>query len=284
MDNRTVARWLTDYADFLETKDANVYRVRAYRRAAERVVALDEPLADLVARRGRDGLEELDGIGPHLSYTIEALVRTGEFRTIHGEGGHIDIEQVFASLPGVGPRLARRIRQQLGIQTLQQLEQAAHEGRLRDVQLGPKRTRALIDALAGRSRYRRWLEAPPGEPAIRDLLAIDEEYRHLAAKGELPTFAPRRFNPDHEPWLPFFQRDRDGWHYRAFYSNTALAHRLRQTHDWVVIYFDDGVASGQRTVVTEVRGSLRGRRVVRGREAECRAYYQPSEPRPAAAG
>jgi hypothetical protein len=53
------------------------------------------------------------------------------------------------------------------------------------------------------------------------------------------------------------------------YSNTELAHRLRRTNDWVVIYFhEDHGPEGQATVVTEQRGALRGRRVVRGRERE----------------
>ena len=60
---------------------------------------------------------------------------------------------------------------------------------------------------------------------------------------------------------------------RLLFWNTALAHRLGQTHDWVVVYFDDGVISGQCTVVTETRGDLRGLRVVRGRERECRDAY-----------
>ena len=90
--------------------------------------------------------------------------------------------------------------------------------------------------------------------------------------------APRRFNPENEPWLPLYHTRRNGWRYRALYSNTALAHRLGQTRDWVVIYFDDGFSSGQRTVVTETRGDLRGRRVVRGREWECREHYQIHNP------
>ena len=62
---------------------------------------------------------------------------------------------------------------------------------------------------------------------------------------------PRRFNPGNEPWLPFYQTTRSGWRCRALYSNTALAHRLGRTRDWIVIYFEDGITSGQRTVVTE---------------------------------
>jgi hypothetical protein len=52
---------------------------------------------------------------------------------------------------------------------------------------------------------------------------------------------------------------------------------LGRTHDWVVLYFYDGDhREGQRTVVTETRGSLLGKRVVRGREEECRAFYRRS--------
>ncbi len=48
--------------------------------------------------------------------------------------------------------------------------------------------------------------------------------------------------------------------------------------DWVVIYYDDGSGERQRTVVTERQGPLAGRRVVRGREAECCAYYAAQAP------
>jgi hypothetical protein len=230
----------------------------------------------VVEKEGRAGLEALPGIGQSLAYTIESLVRTGEFRTLRPEGGHIDPERLLTSLPGVGPQLARLLHERLGITTLEEMERAAHDGRLRQVGVGPKRLRGLIDALAGRLRRARLPEPIHGEPPVADLLAVDEEYRRQAEANGLPTIAPRRFNPGHEPWLPLFRADRGGWRYRALYSNTALAHRLGQTHDWVVIYFDDGVTAGQRTVVTETRGDLRGRRVVRGREGECRAHYQPS--------
>jgi DNA polymerase (family X) len=78
--------------------------------------------------------------------------------------------------------------------------------------------------------------------------------------------------------LPVYHKRRGGWGYRALFSNTALAHRLRQTRDWVVIYFENGLSSGQRTVVTENRGDLRGRRVVRGRELECLEHYEHPTP------
>jgi hypothetical protein len=274
MDNATIAQKLADYAAYLEGEDGNVYRIRAYRRAADTIRMLNRPLKDLFEVEGRAGLEALDGVGSHLSYTLESLLQTGEFRTFRPEGGHIDPERLLTSLPGVGPQLARLLHERLGITTLEEMERAAHDGRLRALGIGPKRLRGIVDALAGRlARYR---QSGPlsGEPAVAELLAVDAAYRDSARLNRLPTIAPRRFNPDHEPWLPIYLEERAGWHCRALFSNTALAHRLGQTHDWVVVYFDDGITSGQRTVVTETRGDLRGRRVVRGRERECRAHYQ----------
>jgi DNA polymerase (family X) len=281
MNNETIAHKLSEYADYLEGEESNIHRVRAYRRAAQTVRELERPAVDILAEKGRAGLDELPGVGASLAYTIEGLIRTGEFRTLRPAGGHIDPERLLTSLPGVGPQLARVLHERLGVSTLEQLEQAAHDGRLAQAGVGPKRLRGLIDALAGRLARSRLPEPVRGEPPIDELLAVDAEYRRQSDANNLPTVTPRRFNPENEPWLPLYIADRGGWRFRALFSNTALAHRLNRTRDWVVISFHDGFTSGQRTVVTETVGDLRGRRVVRGRERECRAYYaaQPQERR-----
>jgi hypothetical protein len=112
-------------------------------------------------------------------------------------------------------------------------------------------------------------------PEVGLLLDLDREYREKAAAGLLQKIAPRRFNPDHEPWLPVMHSRFGPWRFTALYSNTELAHDLHRTQDWVVIYFDDDAHDdGQFTVVTERRGSLTGKRVVRGREPECAAHYR----------
>jgi hypothetical protein len=116
-------------------------------------------------------------------------------------------------------------------------------------------------------------------PAVAELLAVDRQYRREARKGLLPRIAPRRFNPRREAWLPILHTERGGRRYTALFSNTELAHRRGRTHDWVVLYFDDGRGERQCTVVKEYQGPLRGRRVVRGRELECAEHYGiPIEP------
>jgi putative hydrolase len=98
---------------------------------------------------------------------------------------------------------------------------------------------------------------------------VDREYRSRAGAGELPMIAPRRFNPRREAWLPILHTERGPRHYTALFSNTARAHALGRTRDWVVIYADGALGERQWTVVTALSGVLRGQRVVRGREREC---------------
>ena len=93
-------------------------------------------------------------------------------------------------------------------------------------------------------------------------------------KDSLPKIAPKRFNPNKEVWLPVLHTSQNGWHFTAMFSNTYRAHELNRHKDWVIIYFyDDHHRGGQCTVVTEIAGVLAGKRVVRGRESECREYY-----------
>ena len=76
-------------------------------------------------------------------------------------------------------------------------------------------------------------------------------------------------NPSGKRWLPVLHTERGAWHFTALFSNTARAHELGRTRDWVVVYFRaDHEIEGQRTIVTEIQGPLAGQRVVRGRESE----------------
>jgi DNA polymerase (family 10) len=75
MDNRTVARRLTIRAQTLEKDRASLFRVRAYRRAAETILSLEFPVARLLEEGGRRKLADLPGIGRGLSRTIEDLIR-----------------------------------------------------------------------------------------------------------------------------------------------------------------------------------------------------------------
>ena len=279
-DNEQIAEWLRQAAQLLHAQGANPFRVGAYRRAADSVAQCTESVRDLFAARGIGGLDALPGVGPGIAAAIAEMLQTGRWAQLERLRGTLDPALLFQTVPGIGPEFAQRIHDALNVETLEALEAAAHDGRLATVPgVGARRTATIRAALAeilDRSRLRaRPHPGAGGEPPVAMLLDVDREYRDGARAGRLPTIAPRRFNPEQRAWLPVLHTVRGSWHFTALFSNTAKAHELGRTQDWVVLYFhDDDRAENQRTVVTETHGTLVGRRVVRGREDECRAHYE----------
>ena len=275
--NRQIAERLREAAELLEQQQANPFRVSAYRRAAETVARLEEDVAVLLERERIEGLDALPGIGPVLAQAIAQMVRTGRWAQLERLRGALAPEQLFQSIPGLGPELARRVHEHLDVDTLEALELAAYDGRLEEVPgIGPRRAAMLRASLAGMlARTRPIRRTDTIEPEVDLLLDVDRQYREEAGRDALPRIAPRRFNPTGDAWLPILHTERGDWRFTALFSNTARAHELGHSRDWVVIYFhQDSGPERQRTAVTETRGPAAGSRVVRGREAECMAFLE----------
>lgn len=278
VSNRLISERLNEYAEVLAQQQANHFRVVAYERAATTVDGLDEDVGEIYRRGGTEALVALPNIGKGIAAAIVELLKSGRFARLERLRGALEPAKLFQTLPGIGPKLAERIHDNLGIDTLEELEIAAHDGRLEELSgISHGRAqiiRAALDSLLTRPRAAFSRDRAAG-PSVALLLQIDREYRDKAARGELATIAPRRFNPDRIAWLPVLHTLAGGWHFTALFSNTSRAHELNRTLDWVVIYFyDDHHQEGQHTVVTETQGPLKGERVARGRELECRAYYE----------
>jgi hypothetical protein len=276
--NRLISERLNEYAEVLAQQEANPFRVKAYQRAAATVDALDEDVEKIYRRGGAEALVALPGIGKGIAAAIAELLHSGRLTRLERLRGELEPSRLFQSVPGIGPKLAQRIHDELGIDTLEELESATHDGRLEALPgIGHRRAMmisATLDSVLTRPRaaFRRQLADGPG---VDLLLRVDREYREKAERGELPTIAPRRFNPEKKAWLPVMHTVAGEWHFTALFSNTARAHELKRTADWVVIYFyNDHQEEGQHTVVTETQGALKGKRVVRGREPECATFYR----------
>jgi DNA polymerase (family 10) len=274
--NAKVAALLEEVARILNEQGANRFRVEAYGRAATTIRRLARPVNEIVRAEGIEGLRQLPGIGESLARAIYQTVISGRMPMLERLRGEADPVELLASAPGIGKVFAGRLHEELGIDTLEELEAAAHDGRLADIAgLGEKRIAGIRDSLAhrlGRVRHR-----PVGpeldQPSVSEILDVDREYRERAAKGLLRTITPRRFNPEHRAWLPVLHTHRGKRHYTALFSNTAHAHAMGKTRDWVVLYYDGGRGERQCTLITAQRGPLEGKRIVRGRENECFDYY-----------
>jgi DNA polymerase (family 10) len=288
--NAEIADLLEQVAERLEAQHANIYRVDAYRAGAAVVRSHPTSIQDLALTEGRAGLDALPQIGSSLSGSIDEIAHTGRLRLLERLDGRLSPVELFKTVPGIGEELAERIHRELDIDTLEELEVAAHDGRLDEVAgFGPRRLEAVRDILAAmlarsaRGRARRFEQlqragaaierSEPAEerPEVALLLEIDREYREKAEADTLPRIAPKRNNPEGAAWLPILHSYREGWHFTVLFSNTDRAHELGRVRDWVVIYFERDGHEGQCTVVTEYRGPLTGKRTIRGREDEVAA-------------
>jgi hypothetical protein len=276
--NFAIAAALREAAALLGVQNAEHFRVTAYLKAAESLENLSEDITNIAAQ-GVEALDRIPHVGTNIANGIIEMLSTGRWSFLERLRGELAPEQVFQSVPGIGPRFASLIHEHLHVDTLEALEAAAHDGRLATVPgLGDRRCAIIRNALASMLARRRVPlsdEMRLHRPPIELLLEIDLRYRTMAKAGELKLIRPRRFNPESKAWLPIMHAEKDGWHFTVLFSNTARAHELGKTGDWVVIFYStDHRHEDQCTVVTETSGPHRGQRVVRGREKESIEHWK----------
>jgi DNA polymerase (family X) len=147
MDRAQVADSLDEIGTLLELLGENPFKTRAYGNAARIVRALEEDLADLIARKQ---LGEIKGIGPALVGKITTLVTTGSLPYLDELRAQVPAGMLeWLKVPGLGPKKARAIHVTLGIATLDQLEAAARDGKLRELEgFGAASEKKIADGIA----------------------------------------------------------------------------------------------------------------------------------------
>jgi putative hydrolase len=198
--NQQIALKLAEAADLLEQQGANPFRISAYRRASETVSRLQQDIGELAEARGAAGLIELPNIGKGIAGAIQELIATGHWSQLERLRGTLDPVRLFQTVPGIGPKMAEKIEQVLHVDTLEDLEVAACDGRLQNVPgLGARRIAGIRSALGAQlDKTRSRLHSQPGEgPAVKTLLEVDREYRLKvhAITGTLPCCIPTRRVP-----------------------------------------------------------------------------------------
>lgn len=133
LTNHTIAHTLETVAELLDAQNANPYRVQAYRNAAATLRQLAPYVGDILQQEGLPGLIRLPHIGRSIAQAIEQLVETSQLPLLERLRGSTMPEQVLATVPTIGPKLASRIYETLDIETLTELQAAAYDGRLDQV-------------------------------------------------------------------------------------------------------------------------------------------------------
>jgi DNA polymerase (family X) len=172
--NGQVAEQFDLLADLLELSGEQQFRVLAYRRAADQIRSAGSPMAQL-ALDGR--AKDLPGIGKTIESKIVQIVNTGEIEALTKRKAEIP-EGVaeFLRLPALGPKTARRIWQELGITTVEELRKAAEAERLRTLPgLGAKTEERILKALDEKPQEKRTLLAT-ALPAVRAVVEVLREH------------------------------------------------------------------------------------------------------------
>jgi len=143
--NQQIAALFRSIADLLASQRANPYRVRAYRRGADSLLALAEDVADIAKRQA---LEEIEGVGKDLSEKIEEFLRTGKIQTLDALRTPLpDQVRDWVSLPGLSESLVAYLYGRLNITTLPDLERLVRSHMLRTIPGFAGSEEALLQAI-----------------------------------------------------------------------------------------------------------------------------------------
>ena len=148
--NQQLAALFRSMAELLAAQRANPYRIRAYRRAADSILALEE---DITQVGQRQGLEDIEGIGKELAVKIQEFLETGTIRTYEELKTPLPPEvQTWVTLPGLSESLVTYLYFRLGLRTLNDLEQLVRSHMLRTMPGFSGSEERLLEAIKQRTR------------------------------------------------------------------------------------------------------------------------------------
>jgi len=173
MKNALVSEMLVEIANRLEMQDVP-FKPRAYRRAAETIGGLGEPIEDLVERGEHEGLP---GIGKAISEKVAEIVETGRLAYLDRLRAELPIDLPgLTRVEGLGPKTAKLLYDALGVKSLDDLATAAAEGRIAEVKgLGLKTQAKLLKGIEEARRLQTRVLLGDAMEMAEDLIAQLEE-------------------------------------------------------------------------------------------------------------
>ncbi|MGZ6290812.1 MAG: helix-hairpin-helix domain-containing protein, partial [Syntrophales bacterium] len=170
MKNSEIARVFHDMADLLELKGENVFKIRAYRRAAQVIEHLPKEMA-VMLEQGED-FKEIPGVGDAIAKKSTELIKTGKL------GAYESLKDEFPEgitrlleISGIGPKTAHLLSSELKITSAEQLEEAIKEGKVADlVRMGDKTAQNLLHKIQAMRRKDQRIPIGQALPIVEDIL------------------------------------------------------------------------------------------------------------------
>ena len=191
MKNTEIAKVFQDMADLLELKGENPFKIRAYQRAARAIEHLPKEL-EIMVEEGED-LQSIPGVGEAIAKKITELVTTGKLRVYEELKAEFP-EGITALLeiPGIGPKTAKRLSTELGIKSVDELEQAIKDGRVAKLfRIGEKTAENILQQIQALRRKDQRIPIGEALPVVEEVLGALRTIpgvKNLTAAGSLRRF------------------------------------------------------------------------------------------------
>jgi len=192
VNNADVAATLSEVAALLDLKNESGFKVRAYYNAARAVDGLAEEIRDVAAR---GSLKNIKGVGSSTAERIDELLQTGSMKYLESLRSEFPSGvRDLLGVPGVGPSLARRVYQELGVESVEQLREASEDGRLAALSgLGEKTAQNVLRNLSRANKRESRISLGKALPVVEELMQALENkapLRQLTTAGSLRRWAP----------------------------------------------------------------------------------------------
>ncbi|MEW5803053.1 MAG: DNA polymerase/3'-5' exonuclease PolX [bacterium] len=210
--NADIAAVLSKVADLLEIEGANVFRVRAYRNAARTIASLPFSVADILAEH--HDLPKLPGIGRDLEGKIKEIVATGTLSQL------AEIERslppdlsLLMKIPSLGPKRVQAIHKELHISSLDELEKAAREGKIRSLTgFGPKTESKILEEIEEKKEKKMRIKLAEAEEVARSLV---DYLQRIEGIGDVVVSGSYRRRMETVGDLDILATVRPGLHYES---------------------------------------------------------------------
>ena len=169
VSNAQIAEIFNNVADILDMEGENTFRIRAYRSAAMSVASFSQSFADIVTRG--EEMPKLQGVGKDIEGKIVEIVKTGKLKQLEELEKEVPASLIeLMKLPGLGPKKVKVLFDKLGIETFDQMEKAARDGKIAELKgFGEKTQQKILQEIEqkkGVARNRTSYRQPRSRPRM----------------------------------------------------------------------------------------------------------------------
>ncbi len=171
MKNQEIAKILREIGNYLKTEEVK-FKPYAYKKAAITLETLEKDVSQIYKEGGLEALKKIPGVGESIAKKIEEYIKEGKIRYYQKIKKELPVAtEELTKVEGMGPKKARKLFEKLGVRNLEDLEKAAKEGKIRNLEgFGKKTEKNILQGI-------KFLEKSKGRFLLGDILPTAREIK-----------------------------------------------------------------------------------------------------------